>query len=277
MATALTVDLVVRGAGFASVSTARRKQEAIAAINNSICAGTVRTHEEHQADFEGEEPTNARGPLDRREQEAKPQEGQGCKEGLEPGKWYSCGGPIDRSGRGQWMPDCPLKLDEKERAVVGFDPGKPFELGEVGATDDMVIAYVGHVKHSDAEQLFVDHHRERIKELEKKLADARMEIIRLKGDHQRACETIAAMHMEAVGEVRGPTRGVITDVADLRRERDELRNKAASLEFANAALTATSAIQGAAVKMLKEQLERVLKDKQPQLRSRRTVLVDIDD
>lgn len=35
-------------------------------------------------------------------------------------------------------------------------------------------------------------------------------------DHQRACEQIAAMHAAAVGEVRGPIRGVVEDVADMR-------------------------------------------------------------
>lgn len=39
-------------------------------------------------------------------------------------------------------------------------------------------------------------------------------------DH--ACQQIAAMHAAAVGEVRGPIRGVVEDVADLRAERDRL-------------------------------------------------------
>jgi len=59
--------------------------------------------------------------------------------------------------------------------------------------------------------------------LKQKLQTALDEAMRYKADHLRACETIAAMHFEAVGYVGGPIRGVITDVADVRRERDELR------------------------------------------------------
>lgn len=35
-------------------------------------------------------------------------------------------------------------------------------------------------------------------------------------DYNRACQTVALMHAAAVGEVRGPTRGVVEDVEDLR-------------------------------------------------------------
>lgn len=38
----------------------------------------------------------------------------------------------------------------------------------------------------------------------------------LKHDYMRACQTLAHMHAAAVGEVRGPDRGVVEDVADLR-------------------------------------------------------------
>ena len=39
-------------------------------------------------------------------------------------------------------------------------------------------------------------------------------------DYLRACQTVAEMHAAAVGEVCGPKRGVVEDVADLRAERD---------------------------------------------------------
>ena len=38
----------------------------------------------------------------------------------------------------------------------------------------------------------------------------------MKGNYERACQTIAEMHAAAVGEVTGPIRGVVEDVADLR-------------------------------------------------------------
>lgn len=44
-----------------------------------------------------------------------------------------------------------------------------------------------------------------------------------KEDHQRCCELVAAMHMAAIGGVRGPMRGVVQDIADLRADRDYLR------------------------------------------------------
>jgi hypothetical protein len=39
-----------------------------------------------------------------------------------------------------------------------------------------------------------------------------------KASYLRACKTIAEMHAAAVGEVRGPIRGVVEDVHDLRSE-----------------------------------------------------------
>lgn len=48
------------------------------------------------------------------------------------------------------------------------------------------------------------------------LEHARADAARFKHDHERACQTIASMHAAAVGEVRGPTRGVVEDVVDLR-------------------------------------------------------------
>jgi len=44
-----------------------------------------------------------------------------------------------------------------------------------------------------------------------------------RAEYDSACEQIAAMHAAAAGEVRGPIRGVVEDIADLRAERDELR------------------------------------------------------
>lgn len=37
----------------------------------------------------------------------------------------------------------------------------------------------------------------------------------IRDDHDRACQTIAAMHKAALGETRGPLRGVVEDVQDL--------------------------------------------------------------
>lgn len=50
-----------------------------------------------------------------------------------------------------------------------------------------------------------------IKQLKAELSEA-------KKKHKRACKTIAAMHAAAVGEVREPRRGLVEDVAELRKE-----------------------------------------------------------
>lgn len=49
------------------------------------------------------------------------------------------------------------------------------------------------------------------------------EIEEQKGNYLRCCQTVAAMHEAAMGEVCGPRRGVVEDVEDLRKERDALR------------------------------------------------------
>lgn len=40
-----------------------------------------------------------------------------------------------------------------------------------------------------------------------------------------ACATVADMHAAATGRVGGTIRGVVEDVADVRKERDELRSR----------------------------------------------------
>jgi vacuolar-type H+-ATPase subunit I/STV1 len=47
----------------------------------------------------------------------------------------------------------------------------------------------------------------------------------LKEDYQRACRTVASMHLAAMGEVVGPNRGVVEDIADLKAERDRLQSE----------------------------------------------------
>lgn len=52
-------------------------------------------------------------------------------------------------------------------------------------------------------------------------------------EYDAACQTIAAMHEAAVGEVRGPIVGVVEDVRNVRAERDSLMAvlKAAPMHF----------------------------------------------
>lgn len=56
-------------------------------------------------------------------------------------------------------------------------------------------------------------------------------IAELDTGYGKACKLVADMHLAAVGEVKGPNRGVVEDIADLRAERDEL---AAQLEAVGA-------------------------------------------
>lgn len=48
------------------------------------------------------------------------------------------------------------------------------------------------------------------------LEDARRELAEMRRSYESACVTIADMHEAAVGEIRGPIRGVVEDVADVR-------------------------------------------------------------
>ena len=45
---------------------------------------------------------------------------------------------------------------------------------------------------------------------------------RFRHDYEFACAMVAQMHAAAVGSVRGPIRGIVDDVADLKAERDRL-------------------------------------------------------
>lgn len=42
------------------------------------------------------------------------------------------------------------------------------------------------------------------------------ELAEMRGNYEGACKTVAAMHKAAVGEVRGPNRGIVEDVEDVR-------------------------------------------------------------
>jgi len=61
---------------------------------------------------------------------------------------------------------------------------------------------------------------EEIKMLERKLAAMTAERDELKSSHGYACKLVATMHEAAVGEIRGPSLGVVEDVRALREERD---------------------------------------------------------
>lgn len=60
-------------------------------------------------------------------------------------------------------------------------------------------------------------------ERDKVIVALRAELSEAKSAHENACALVAAMHAAAVGEVRGPSRGVVEDVADLRAEVERLR------------------------------------------------------
>lgn len=62
--------------------------------------------------------------------------------------------------------------------------------------------------------------------------ELRAENARLKDDYQHACKTVAEMHAAAVGQIVGPNRGVVGDVADLRTERDDWKARALKAEQA---------------------------------------------
>lgn len=65
--------------------------------------------------------------------------------------------------------------------------------------------------------------------------DGVKDVAELRADYDSACRTVAEMHAAAVGSVRGPIRGVVEDVEDLRVERDELRRQVDELTATAAA------------------------------------------
>jgi len=58
--------------------------------------------------------------------------------------------------------------------------------------------------------------KERIAALQAELESARAATV-------SACKTVAAMHEAAMGETRGPNRGVVEDIADLRQANETLK------------------------------------------------------
>lgn len=57
-----------------------------------------------------------------------------------------------------------------------------------------------------------------------------IELRHVRDAHRSACSTVADMHAAATGRVGGTIRGVVEDVADVRKERDELRSRCEAAE-----------------------------------------------
>ncbi|KAA6215130.1 hypothetical protein CP973_00225 [Streptomyces albofaciens JCM 4342] len=67
------------------------------------------------------------------------------------------------------------------------------------------------------QQAAVRREQQRLAAAEAAIVEAEAEAARHAADHAAACQQIAAMHAAAVGEVRGPRRGIVEDVADIRQ------------------------------------------------------------
>lgn len=65
-------------------------------------------------------------------------------------------------------------------------------------------------------QAAVDEWAQRHETCDARHIELEQELSEVKGSYDRACQTIAQMHAAAVGEVRGPDRGVVEDVEDVR-------------------------------------------------------------
>lgn len=74
-----------------------------------------------------------------------------------------------------------------------------------------------------------------------RLREAEADRNRNRADHVRACEQIAEMHAAAVGAVRGPIRGVVEDIADLRERAERAEAQLAEAREQLAAATAEEA------------------------------------
>ena len=85
--------------------------------------------------------------------------------------------------------------------------------------------------------------------------EMRAENARLKDDYQNACKTVAEMHAAAVGQIVGPNRGVVEDVADLRAERDDWKARAEAAEAEIARVRALYATPPSAVPVVEQLVE----------------------
>lgn len=74
----------------------------------------------------------------------------------------------------------------------------------------------------------------------RKLRDLETQIAGLNRAYQGSCNTIAAMHAAAVGEVRQPIRGLVEDIHDVRKAASEeigrLADLVSSLSYQRATL-----------------------------------------
>lgn len=89
------------------------------------------------------------------------------------------------------------------------------------------------------------------------LADTRRDLDEMRGDYERACVTVAAMHEAAVGEVRGPNHGVVEDVADVRAAVERVTQLADAIdtEMRTEPDTQRSAMQMEAVTRIRRALD----------------------
>lgn len=90
-----------------------------------------------------------------------------------------------------------------------------YHRAEVMLAEDVIRVGTARVHHAASEyaRMAID------------LADTRRDLDEMRGAYERACQTIAAMHEAAVGEVRGPVRGVVEDVADVRGAAQRARER----------------------------------------------------
>ena len=102
------------------------------------------------------------------------------------------------------------------------------------------------------------------------------EIERLKGDHEAACVIIADMHAAAVGEVTGPKRGVVEDVADVRSELNSTKEELETerMRLAGCGVAALGYFEGCRDEYKSSSLDDVLRLRQ-QLQAAQEEIADL--
>ena len=117
-----------------------------------------------------------------------------------------------------------------------FEPGCDHGGSHVGHIKNAMGTSIADV-HVFAKQTALDLIRDAnaLPEAQREIVELKKERDRFKEEHAEACHTIAKMHEAAVGEVTGPNRGVIEDVADIRTNAyndvaDWLNEKAADMQ-----------------------------------------------
>lgn len=115
--------------------------------------------------------------------------------------------------------------DVIRQAITDRDPA--YALAEQERARQAECALTAEIRHAERTEQRAEQAERRADGLSKLLADAEQDAERYQADHLAACRTIADMHEAATGRPgKGPVRGVVEDVTDVRTRAEEAERRA---------------------------------------------------